>query len=509
MNAGLLLRRPFESRYNAFRRFLVANPGLSYSSLRCALLAKLGSRASTSLEMDALAQLYEEEYCRKYRIHYVPPKHTGISDYKNCPECARICYHSYLYNYPWFNCCPTHHRLILPYCPDCKAPWPSNSQIAHRQCPCCGIKLEAKHLAVTSPLTGLNELAVLDNAVQQYVKTPILSLGGWGRGPWEYGRCTSVAPSDIDWLNLVNPHTDEWKSACEAVGSPPLRAVYQRVFNLPPLAKDSGPTAVDRIRHQNLGIDSSVRRAVRRRLTRVLERLSLSIGWPQARLQIKRGGLQVLTQKEIFHICLKTWRSIVSDEFIFRNRTLPNFDYFRRAEFTKLPHKPVVMSVLDVIGNLDCTRPFGFSRELRERAVPCDLKVWFYEIELWRNYLALLGHLSTFNAALKFGLKWEDYYRQMPEDAAAFSDPSIHKTHLDMPSRDTLRVVVLQHHAFFTKASVLDSLSWVNHPDSRKLRFGKEQRKNDSGIVETLEIENAQALRATQVLIETRDLLYR
>lgn len=154
INTGLLLRKPGESSYAKYRRFLISNHGVCSApqSIRKPLLKSFGLEKNISRRMAPLsinlASKLEEQFIKKYSL----APSTRLVDFrrkkpkKNCPKCAEIGYHSDIFDMPWINSCPVHNTHLLPFCNKCSQEWPSLSAIFSRKCNGCGIKINVSEL---------------------------------------------------------------------------------------------------------------------------------------------------------------------------------------------------------------------------------------------------------------------------------------------------------------------------------------------------------------------------
>jgi hypothetical protein len=150
INTGLLLRRPSESEYAAFRRFLVANQFETPAALKTDLQAFGKSSAVVSGQpwLTPRARQWEQKFCEANSLPFQSPAPVDHrSPLRNCPVCAAQCYHTVLYQYPWEKRCPTHQHEIVTVCPSCKQPWPQPSELLKRNCPCCSANLSLTYLA--------------------------------------------------------------------------------------------------------------------------------------------------------------------------------------------------------------------------------------------------------------------------------------------------------------------------------------------------------------------------
>lgn len=131
MNTGICLRRPGETAYGRYRRFVVANPLCSLSSLK----------KITSLDISHA----EKQFCDKHAIDYIEPSNCfgslKIFPIRACDYCYQSGHHSKYFNCHWLDICPVHNRKIISNCCACGESWPILAEILKRQCSVCGRKI--------------------------------------------------------------------------------------------------------------------------------------------------------------------------------------------------------------------------------------------------------------------------------------------------------------------------------------------------------------------------------
>ena len=131
MNTGICLRRPGETAYGRYRRFVVANPLCSLSSLK----------KITSLDISHA----ERKFCDKHAIDYVETSNCYESlktfPVSACDYCYLSGHHSKYFACHWLDICPVHNRKITYICSACGKNWPSEAEILKRHCSVCGRKV--------------------------------------------------------------------------------------------------------------------------------------------------------------------------------------------------------------------------------------------------------------------------------------------------------------------------------------------------------------------------------
>lgn len=179
LNLGLVLQRPYESKYNAYRRFLISNGKKNLSDIRDELRIKfepLYARFFALNSKISTFQLFQLlDYHTRYGLLELETRdiveHIPY-DIRNCPECAHSCFHSDLYQFPWLDICPIHGQPLTYSCPSCKELWPRLGYMKTRKCKTCGSSyiwdelVEAKgfhHIDSNS-----RKLEFLDNLIHDY-----------------------------------------------------------------------------------------------------------------------------------------------------------------------------------------------------------------------------------------------------------------------------------------------------------------------------------------------------
>ena len=406
INTGLLLRLPFESDYSAYRRFLIANHTQSPQSVRAGLAEKLPTDYGTRCSLPDLAQQWEQKYCNQYQIPYEPPVSTSKqrAHLRNCPTCARLGYHSFLFQYPWCRYCPIHQKPLVHTCPICKKLWPiiSELQTTRAKCSMCGIHYDIKKLSRMLSSTkneGFEVLSQLDQAIEKNSTQNIHLIAV----PWspegDIWRSTN-RPESLDWVSLVYPRPQRWERVCELIGAP-LQPVCIRRYAIKKHITETYPLGYYSLNPSRKCVERAIIRRILRGLTSLIKRLS-----PRSRPSLSGaeqhiGYLQTLDDSDIFRISFNTWRVLFS--LGHHQHSLPYARYFFKPEFASLPVQPI--------------RIWEMNMSRMRFKVPETLSMWLYSSEFWRCYLHLLGHLKTLNDALKKGYTWREYYNRLPEDA--------------------------------------------------------------------------------------------
>ena len=155
MNTGLLLRKPGESRYCRYRRFLIANRGIHkrYGSMRLSfpIYAKERFQIDTNglRGTDAVAKVEDRiiRFLSLPKLHYLPQKSAYPRVVESCVKCSEIGFHSEVFNLEWVTVCPVHKTKLTDTCGTCKQKWPPSSAIWASDCEGCGAKITVMELA--------------------------------------------------------------------------------------------------------------------------------------------------------------------------------------------------------------------------------------------------------------------------------------------------------------------------------------------------------------------------
>lgn len=132
INLGLGLKLPYECGYSMLRRTLAANAGMSLKQFRKCYWALTKHDKYLFDKIERLnPELADISKRRKNRITY-----TII---RNCPECARFGYHTFLFWLDWVHSCPMHGVPLIENCLECGQPWPDLNDIHEVDCPACGL----------------------------------------------------------------------------------------------------------------------------------------------------------------------------------------------------------------------------------------------------------------------------------------------------------------------------------------------------------------------------------
>lgn len=169
-NTGQFLRHEYESTYGTQRRVLWANRLQWRQHTNRSIKSEI---QATGIDVSAVETLIDIISI----IHSLEPKmassdqlilggYNNDKAVRNCPECARLIYHSFLYQLPWLEYCPIHQCQIVQHCPDCGLPWPKPHECRSRRCATCSVNIDLAILAErlrtgTKTASELRQLATI------------------------------------------------------------------------------------------------------------------------------------------------------------------------------------------------------------------------------------------------------------------------------------------------------------------------------------------------------------
>ncbi len=159
VNIGRALARRHESPYSSLCRALHANGRCSVRQLRSSLSASNMSveHLFEKIDLDSFASR-PDWYRESKRLSF------QLKPVKNCSECARLLFHSNLFDLPWMDKCPVHRTELLSTCPNCTGTWPTIERVHLSECPVCGLAYDFG----VSTLSG-DDLAVFADIEERYL----------------------------------------------------------------------------------------------------------------------------------------------------------------------------------------------------------------------------------------------------------------------------------------------------------------------------------------------------
>ncbi len=163
-NTGMSLRRPGESLYSMYRRFLIVNKGSIFNS-QTSRKALIELANVTLGDYDASlrsVELFSRIECEIVGVNslakssMLSPITFFAKSIKNCDECSKIGFHSELYNLPWITRCPVHKTDLSTRCGTCNKVWPVVSKLLGSDCETCGVKITFSKLCERNAFTSDN-----------------------------------------------------------------------------------------------------------------------------------------------------------------------------------------------------------------------------------------------------------------------------------------------------------------------------------------------------------------
>lgn len=409
LNLGLVLQRPHESEYNAYRRFLVANGKRSLHSIRKEIIAMctdiIGEphRYST-IQLSQLIQLHPN--LRQFPLENITQSRTKrhYNYLKNCPECARSCYHSDLYQLPWLTQCPIHDQPLSTVCPTCKNLWPSIGKLPRIRCKTCGSKLLWKDLSKAAAFkmqgSDKTKLSALFHCLQEYR---------------DLEKGAIIKPNVNDHvlychqtISIQHDHFPSMMAAHTPALSTTLDELGVKKYPVNKLTYRIRKRLCDTHKYHDLRLDSKLAIDIRKQVIQ------------DVRQAIKdRFGIEDLTLPDacLFHesLCLQNTPYLIItafyiwDEFI--NGEGISFSNFFEDNILYLP------SLMDTLVFYK-SEPTSLSlmlEEFEEYTIPQTMQAMIYKIDLWQTFYCILRYLDAFKYAVDNGLDWHEFHALVPK----------------------------------------------------------------------------------------------
>lgn len=414
INTGLIMRRPYESEYAAFRRFLVANRFENRTSLKAELEPYGDGMADTPGKpwLAPRARKFEMEFCKAKGIPWQNPAPINEREaLRNCPTCAAQCYHSALYQYQWVKTCPLHQQDIVTSCPSCKKPWPQPSELLKRDCPDCSANVPMGRLSEIQRLSDCADtryFETVSSIVSQWQSQNNIRIYAANSYVNLYGEHHCVGPEQPHWPSLVAYGKPEWQDAFEAFGA--RSTVYERVFDPGPIdSQTKSPNRVYEGFLENL----------------LFRRFEISL---RAKLRHRFGNeaadgadnfyfADKYSMGQVVHFCLLNWRVVVSEGRKYR-RQLPHLAagaLFMNRDIAP-PLSPCLMTHVDekVSPNPEA---FSLSEDFHARQLPRQLQAWLYLCDLSWTFWTMLRYLDAVAAGINRGWGWSKILSALPSEA--------------------------------------------------------------------------------------------
>lgn len=437
VNTGLLLRRPYESDYAAYRRFLIANRFEARTVLKAELAARqsLIQRKPGKQWLAPSARSWERQFCDKNGLSF---QSAGIVDHRtpirNCPGCASQCYHSALFQYVWAKRCPLHQQAIVEICPSCKQPWPRPSELLKRKCPCCSAHLSLTKLVENAAFATNNALHFFDaaaSAVEHFETSSKVFLVAEHAYDNQYGNHDCVRVNHPDWPSLVAHDNFTWRAAFQAFGVV-MSPICERTYDLLPITDHNTPS--------------------RNRETRWERRLSRQFDTSLKEPLSHRFGASVVDGSEdflyshglsvayIMYLSRFIWLSVVSAGPRRRSHLpfIPGGEMFL-LDLPK-PGTPCFVIYLGEEVPLSA-KSFSLSGGSRPLRLPFDLQVWLFRCDLWWTFVMIVRYLDSMALGIKKGMGLQRSYESIPniEELTAWYRPR-YLIALNKDNRLTIRV---------------------------------------------------------------------
>ncbi len=144
INIGRAFSCPLESNYNVYRRLLIANPSISKTLLeRSAPIIKTLYpdiyKAVDNRIKQVILYAYSIQYPDINIDRFASRLTISPKCYRQCSACAKMLFHSPIYDYVWLTHCPIHNIPLELLCPECGIEWPSTQLLPRTQCATCGL----------------------------------------------------------------------------------------------------------------------------------------------------------------------------------------------------------------------------------------------------------------------------------------------------------------------------------------------------------------------------------
>ena len=413
VNTGLLLRRPYESNYAAFRRFLVANQFETPTGLKAELQAcgESSARIPGKPWIAPKAQEWERRFCSANGLAFTSATPIDHRDpLRNCPVCAAQCYHSFLFQYPWATKCPIHDQALTTTCPSCKQPWPSPSELLKRYCRYCSARLSLAHLAGSNSFSermDTRHFDAVNAALEQFDQTrrPVLSAKYAGIN--QYGNHSCVRTDHQNWPSLVAHNDSTLQAAFRAFGAE-LFPVQERTFDIGPVAEDTKTNRFRETRWEtrlSSWFDAYLREQLRHRFG--AEAVEGSVDF----LFANRYSVA-----HVVYLCHINWSAVVNQPPRRRSHLpyVSGCELFAKREFG-MPGTPCFVTHVgeDILSSPEL---FALSGNSQPRQLSRQLQVWLYRCDLWWTFLAMLRYLDVVAVGITNGWGWQNIFRKVQGD---------------------------------------------------------------------------------------------
>lgn len=441
LNTGLLLRQPFESDYSALRRFLIANRHCRLRAIKSQLarLTNVGGNATKTC-LKNQSQQWEAQFCENYRISYARPYKIGTKvARKNCPDCARLGYHSYLYEYPWLNQCAIHKRSLVRACPVCDQPWPAPSAMLESHCPCCSVRGFAKHWEQTKALTTLieREYGAINTLLEQEGSTPNAFLFSQHAHHRQSNCHQSADPGDTHWPSYVAHSNHNKQSVFESL-SVDVLPVVECGYAIPGHCRST-----QRSRSSEGRRELFLRNRFRKRID---QRMAARFGETVLNRATRLGDGNDRSIAELAHLSRENWWVIVHNG----SNGCAHLPYVDGCQaFRSLSNELMIPPSPCLMTHLIFGRPLQWMDQLDRKpslgcSLPLGLQVWIYQLDLWWTYLAVFHFFDAILALPKSRVVRHDLFERFREQGHPNTWWTKPRFHITEASPGGLRLRVLE-----------------------------------------------------------------
>lgn len=404
LNVGLLLRKPGESPYARYRRFLIANNSIAFIKIRAELEKyycrgdiKISRACSGPYNPAECAAELEEQFIQRYALKRQSCTKL-LKQYhpkQCCNSCAAIGFHCELFDLPGFDICPIHGERLTERCGECGLRWPTAYQLVARNCIKCGTRATVQDL--------LN--AGLENTSSYYQKIAVTqSLLDFGYQQFTQNFYLKYRDCRIERYRPLTNHLSPFHvcvvSNIAYQGAPYIADVCESLIKMFDVEKKTfriKKTTVS-MKNQRLNAHNSLQSKIIMKTTEKLEKLF-------------NTETHVLGACEAFDTpgegCLSctvyaAWKSVVGygDVLAFHSAEEHQRSLATNRLFLKKPFAPSFNTTLLVTEANDCSYYIK---------IPRALSILLYEHDLWTTAVHLYEYFSALTRSDR--ISWLDIKR--------------------------------------------------------------------------------------------------
>lgn len=402
INTGLLLRRPYESEYSAFRRFLVANRFTGTKDLKAefdqvGILSQAAARRRGPTPFPLMAEaarLWEEQFCLANGLSETPGQTMQHMNHReplhNCPVCAAQCYHSSFYQIDWVTTCPLHHRPLSTLCPTCKLPWPKPSELLNRRCAQCSARLTPTDLVKSGAFAQAVDTRFFDQvfaAIKTHDQSHELNFSCGHVGDHHFSEHHSVSVHNHAWPSLV------------AYGDPSLIAAFHAFgANLTPACDLVFQIKARRTEDLSSSSHAYWQELVLRQFHKdLLSQLNRRFHNANIGESVFPSFNSLYSPALIPNLCRAVWRIILAENASARPTRSQGEDQ-RIQQITGEPLAPCVMTHV-----IESAPPGSNIDDRAQYRLPRALQVWLFRCDIWWSFGTLLQSIDEVAARLENG----------------------------------------------------------------------------------------------------------